>query len=48
MGTGGNKRYFLLIGALVPVAVGYSWYWHTVAENIRADIPEFTQITRKA
>lgn len=48
MGTAGTKRYFMLIGALVTVAVGYSWYWHSVAENIRADVPEFMKIARKA
>jgi len=48
MGTGGTKRYLLLIGALAVAVAGYSWYWHEVAENIRAGIPEFTQTARKA
>lgn len=47
MEPGSTKRYFILAAALVAAALGYTWYWHSAADEIRASIPEFKRTATK-
>jgi hypothetical protein len=41
------KRYLLLGASLVAAAAGYTWYWHSTADRIMADIPILTEVAEQ-